>query len=854
MSEQHVTQTVRPGPVSAKHAALLELCLREAALAGKPMMERLVKSAQQVATQPSVDAARRDRLNHSMGLLRSLAVGLGERFPAHLNRAFSAKPVAATAPSLSQLRYDELELMDETQVEEKMEIARALGVINSEVDAKLKALNSLMSTIQGYKAVLPERNPLRPESYLDALIQLFKQSEVGSDVCVDWLQCMTPELSRALQDEYSRWGVALKTGGVSAADYTVLMTAGGSSAGGAIQSTGDERIDNRLGQSRYSAALEPSPLADARLTVKQLRRLVMGEFDMRRHGDEGDPRMVPASGDRRKRGQAFENTIPAALQALEEMHRVDDAMQRLAQREGTGLTPAAQLARGAAPEPIEGSDPMELAQLETPELYARLRQESRSVGDVLSLEVVALMVENIVSDTRLLQPVRDIVALLESPLLRLVMFDQRFFSEKDHPARRLLQTIAERSAGYESADNPAFVAFLQPLRQAVQELVRVPIESAEPFELTLDLLVPIWNDLQQRERDQHAQAVKTLMHAEQRNIEAGSIGKDLRSRPDSGDVPESVLAFAGGPWAQVVAQVRVLAKVAEDDAPAAASRLKKQANDYAALVGDLYWSVCPEKVGKDTDRLLRLIPGLLNNLRAGLKTIEYPAKEASAFFDKLMTLHQRSLQKNAQVAQRSGWGELAEVSSAREKHAENHDAGKPGAVDTANVWLAPNEAHSSGYLEDVGIDFTSVEEPETQVMAYDESVHASSQFVSMDEVQDITAAETASTAKSSGGMVAMAMDASMDASVLRQGEWVNMLRGGSATRAQLIWVSPEQTMYMFTTSTGRNQSMSRGTLDRLIKQGHVQLLVPANVMDNALNAVTQTAMRNSMDSGGSPQR
>lgn len=838
MSSQDLTESHLPGPVSAKNAALLEMCLREAALAGKPLMERLVKSAQAVAASPSIEPARRERLGHSIGLLRSLAVGLGERFPAHLNRAFSAKPQAtSSSPNLSQLRYDQLELMNESQVEEKMELARTLNAISTEVDTKLKQLTALICTVQGYRSIQPDRNPLRPESYLDALIELFKQSEVGPDVRVDWLQCMAPDLGPALCDEYVRWVNVLKTGGVTAATYSVAN-------GAAVQSSVAVR-DARPGQSRYSEGLDPSPYADARLTVKQLRRLVMGEFDMRRNGDDGDPRQVPASGDRRQRGTAFENTIPAALETLEEMHQVEDAMQRLAQRTGTALpsTPLLQGQAEAETEVNEGTDPSELARMATPDLYALLRRESRSVGQVLGLEVVALMVENIVKDSRLLQPVRDIVGMLESPLLRLVMRDQRFFSDKDHPARRLLDTIAARSAGYETPEQPAFIAFCQPLRQAVQELVHVPIESAEPFGLTLDLLVPIWNDLQQRERDQHADAVKTLMHAEQRNIEAGSIGKDLRARPDSGDVPESVLAFASGPWAQVIAQVRLLAKMAEEEKPAAVPRLKKQANDYAALVGDLYWSVCPVKVGTETDRLLRLIPGMLNNLRAGLKMIEYPAKEANEFFDKLMTLHQRSLQKNAPQAQRSGWGDLAPVSKARTEHASGAEK-----VDPANLWLAPNEATSSGYMADVEIDFNSVAEPETQIMSYDENLHANSQQLGTDSQEPISNGVDPGTHQS-GAMVAMAMDPSMDASALHQGDWVNMLRGGSASRAELIWVSPEQTMYMFTTTTGRNQSMSRGTLDRLIKQGHVQLLVPANVMDNALNAVTETALRNSVEVG-----
>ena len=268
-----MTETDLPGPVTAKNAALLEMCLREAALAGKPLMERLVSSAQQVAGRPSVDATRRERLSHSMGLLRSLAVGLGERFPAHLNRAFSAKskPVPAAA-GLASLRFDQLELMNESQVEEKMELARALSSISTEVDPKQKQLNALMSTVQGYKSIQPERNPLRPESYLDALVELFKQSEVGPDVRVDWLQCMGPDLGRALNDEYTRWITVLKTGGVKGASYA--LASGSAREGAAAGASG--------GQSRHSEGLDPTPYADARLTVKQLRRLVMGEFDMRR--------------------------------------------------------------------------------------------------------------------------------------------------------------------------------------------------------------------------------------------------------------------------------------------------------------------------------------------------------------------------------------------------------------------------------------------------------------------------------------------------------------------------------------------------------------------------------------------
>ena len=55
------------------------------------------------------------------------------------------------------------------------------------------------------------------------------------------------------------------------------------------------------------------------------------------------------------------------------------------------------------------------------------------------MEVMALMLDNIERDDRLLWPVQQLVKSLEPALLKLALADPRFFSDKDHPARRLLQ-------------------------------------------------------------------------------------------------------------------------------------------------------------------------------------------------------------------------------------------------------------------------------------------------------------------------------------------------------------------------------------------------------------------------------
>lgn len=72
------------------------------------------------------------------------------------------------------------------------------------------------------------------------------------------------------------------------------------------------------------------------------------------------------------------------------------------------------------------------------------------------MEVVALMVDNIARDTRLLWPVQQFIRALEPALMQLALSDPRFFSHKEHAARRLLQDITDRSQAFNSPEAPGF--------------------------------------------------------------------------------------------------------------------------------------------------------------------------------------------------------------------------------------------------------------------------------------------------------------------------------------------------------------------------------------------------------------
>lgn len=85
---------------------------------------------------------------------------------------------------------------------------------------------------------------------------------------------------------------------------------------------------------------------------------------------------------------------------------------------------------------------------------------------------------------------------------------------------------------------------------------------------------------------------------------------------------------------------------------------------------------------------------------------------------------------------------------------------------------------------------------------------------------------------------------------LNTGSWVDLALGGVWVRAQLTWASPHKTLFMFISSGGMAHSMSRRTMDRLRGLGLIRLVSDGRVVDHALDAVAQAALRNDVEKAG----
>lgn len=715
-----------------RHAVLYRATIAHAVGGAPALMARLVahtRAALRDLESRAQEPGERDRLTASRRQLNQCEADAGLRFAEELKAAFDRIATREQTVSVEpgQPHFDQIAAMDAAQVEQSVEKARVRHAVQIAADHALVELNALICQLLGLKQAQLERNPLRPAVYVDAVVAALAQLPVPAAVRQGWLSLMSGALGQELDLYYRQLCLDLREQGVGAIKPVLVA---------ALPDTAPLRSGPTLTFERLRALLGRTPA----------RRALEGSDQ---YQPASEPAPLEASDTVTDASpSAFQATVPAAFEAARDMQQLDQVARRL----GGG--------------PVAGPD------ADHP-VRALLRTQAHGLDQALALEVVALMVDNIRHDPRLLPPVRDLVARLEPALLRLALIDPQFFSHRQHPARKLLHEITHRSIAFESPDSRGFSGFMEPLYDAIAPLTDGGPGEADPFDSVLARLMAVWDAPSSREKHQIAKAVRVLQQAEQRAALAATMVREVLQRPDAVLVPSVVLDFLCGPWAQVVAHARMTDRSGADDP-----------GDHAALIDTLMWTAQPSLASQDLPALRQMLPTLRRQLQQGLASIDFPLGQAAAFFQALDQLHGKALDTKAFAdTEVLPTGTLEPASVARWS-------------DSANAWIAPQEAKASGFID---MPVEPAHEPADAL-----------------------------------------------AGVLAPGTWVALMVDGQWTRTRLAWVSANGSLLLFSDALGSVQSFSRRTCDQMIASGQLHV-ISSDPVEDALDAVARTALRNSVD-------
>ncbi|RYF50693.1 MAG: DUF1631 family protein, partial [Comamonadaceae bacterium] len=223
---------------ASQSRTVFRACVVNAVRGGEALMQQLVKVTQSALTEEESSVRniqQRNLVSDSLRLLNQHEAAMVKGYPMALLETFAEGPSIAKGRSTAEdtgMDFGELSLMDENEMQAQVELSKAQQSALHATDAVLAELNTLVSSAQGLRSVQPERNPLRPESYIRALQQVVGDTTVSPEVRQLWMQHMRDLLGKLLVEEYRRTAASLREHGVQPVGYAVLGTPGNSGRGG----------------------------------------------------------------------------------------------------------------------------------------------------------------------------------------------------------------------------------------------------------------------------------------------------------------------------------------------------------------------------------------------------------------------------------------------------------------------------------------------------------------------------------------------------------------------------------------------------------------------------------------------
>ena len=834
---------------------VLNQCLQEAAKASSHALERCVDSAVaalQLAEAQSAKVADRDTLAQAWRQLQTSKQTWLARYPPEMLAAFasgfaagektrvSAAPVDGDFRRSASMGLDAFSLVDDADVAQSIETSRLLQTIVPMLEQSLAELDTLMSSAQGLPNVQPERNPLRPEVFTRALQAMMKQAATEPAMLSNWSRHLAAPLGRELKLIYEKTIAMLEAAQVPAAQYRVLQTpanvtngsygrAGSGSSTGNTENTGQAWQQAPDGE-RSGASAEPLQYAD--LSNYEIRDELFQDFLF--HGLSNAHHALTPS---------YYTSVDEELAAL-----------KAAPDSAAGLLDDIHIGQQDLPVVDRPDRFVGISSQLSPQVWGtygrsreramvrtQLKKQAVQVGQVLGLEVVRKLVSQVAQDPRLLVPVREAIVALEPSLLRLAMVDPRFFSDEGHAGRRLMERVAQRSFKYNDEYSAEFASFFEPVSQAFNELNARAIDDVKPFAMALATLEHAWDEQDQQTSQNRRSVVQALRFAEERQEKADQIAFDMSARSDLGNVPGVVMDFLFGPWSLAMAHARL-----------ADQRNQIDPQGFGSVVPDLLWSVKRDVTLKQPAKLIAMIPGLLEKLHAGLALLGQGPRENEPFFEALMKLHRPVLRlrrlKTQRDAQESNAISLeAELLPATPEQRQARPAEQP--------WLGREELDAAGFED------TQPSEPGELVslVHYLQEVHAApppgsalatAAAPAMEPPQQLTQASThAAMDAASEPPVASTTEpvalppgyskaeAETVLSRLQTGHWVDLYSKRRWLRAQLIWASTKNTLFMFLSHGGQPHSMTRRSCEKLIMQRWLRPVDTHGVIAQALQVM-----------------
>ena len=454
------------------------------------------------------------------------------------------------------------------------------------------------------------------------------------------------------------------------------------------------------------------------------------------------------------------------------------------------------------------------------EIKTQSMVESSAPIDVMTIDIVAMLFDFVFDDKAIPDAIKGLIARLQIPALKVALLDRSFFSKKTHPARRLLDALADASvcfAGVANRDDPLY-------RMIETVVDRIHTQFETDIQIFADVLGDFEKFMATREiaNAEFVEQSARVVHDREKREMARLIAQDeTERRVVNVELPAPVAAILKGPWARVLERIYL-------------REGGRHAGFVRALetIDDLIWSVSPKSNADERKRLVGMLPSLLRNLQYGMEIAAVESEDRGRFFGALVDCHAAAVKAGLR-----GESVAALLAAAQ----PNTDTGPLFAKLIAEEKAREAEWKSTARSGVARIQFTDrgVEIEELGVRKY-----AANHVQAAPEIPVSSAPAPLSLA---GGehRVESTVDfdiTDMPVVELKRGTWVEFLHdGGRKIRAKLSWISPLKGVYLFT-NPGATEALSVApdALQTQFRRGDAKVIEESSLIDRAVDRMVNS--------------
>jgi hypothetical protein len=313
-------------------------------------------------------------------------------------------------------------------------------------------------------------------------------------------------------------------------------------------------------------------------------------------------------------------TLSAAIAALDRWQRSDPAIEWKPSEEQAAAddAPAVPLNR-------------------IPFIRAAIGDKVINSTDKITMDVIGLLFDYIFRDASIPESLRGLFTRLQVPILKTALLDRTFFSDKKHPARRLLDHLAAASIG--ATGDAGYGAQFELIATGVIDEVcrdfKVDVTVFDGADTKLREFV----DGEQRKLAASLDTeVAGVFAAEEGDADRSHVRAFIRDKLSGVNVPFDVRSFSETTWADYLTLVRAQHGTDSDDWRVAAQTLD-----------DLLWSITSKERTAQKARLAKLVPGLIRSVRAGASALQISDDRMRPFLDVMYKLHMAAIKPKAET-------------------------------------------------------------------------------------------------------------------------------------------------------------------------------------------------------------